>query len=445
MKRVAKSSNWTEAHVRRLFWRAGFGATPAEAKTWADRGRSATIRWLLNGSPGPELAGPAPTVDGKPLDPVNEWGHDVLWWLDRMVRTRRPLVEKMTLFWHDHFATIEQETPLMLRQNRTFRKHALGSFPALLRAVTKDPAMQLFLSLADSYKGAPNENYAREIMELFTLAKGYSERDIREAARALTGFRSLWRGDRFAGIRFDRRGHDRGRKRIFGKRGRFDWRDVVDLVCRHPVHAPFMVAKLWTYFVTAPLDQATKRRLVRTYRKSGLKIKPLVGAILVHPALYRDLDRPDMIKSPVVFVAGALRMLGRGVDKTDWTWLLLGMGQYPFWPPSVAGWEWGPAWLSTNTMQARFGCASSLISDGPAAVADGSTPASLAAAEHVARARDAVGSPWTSAHTGAVLESMVPRFFADLAADDERRGERADMCQRVLRHFLLSGPDAQLH
>ena len=160
----ATPGTWTEAHVRRLFWRAGFGATPAEAKAFAARGKAATIEWLLNGGPGPKLQGPPPKVDGKPLDPNNEWGHDVLWWLDRMVRSQRPLVEKLTLFWHDHFATSDQETPLMLRQNKMFRRRALGDFRALLTAVTKDPAMQLFLSLADSTKEAPNENYARELM-----------------------------------------------------------------------------------------------------------------------------------------------------------------------------------------------------------------------------------------------------------------------------------------
>ena len=126
------------------------------------------------------VRGSAPTVNGKRLDPVNEYGHDVLWWLDRMVRSQRPLVEKMTLFWHDHFATADQDTPLMLGQNHTLRRGGLGSFRTLLGAVTRDPAMQLFLSLADSDKRAPNENYARELMELFTLGSGYTERDIRE-------------------------------------------------------------------------------------------------------------------------------------------------------------------------------------------------------------------------------------------------------------------------
>src|SRR3954469_24416249 len=144
---------WTEDHVRRLHWRAGFGARPHEAAHWAAAGRDASVRALFDARP--VLVGPPPMVDGTPIDPVNEWSHDVLWWLDRMVRTQRPLEEKMTLLWHDHFATAGQDTPLMLAQNRLLRSRALGPFPHLLDGVMRDPAMQLFLSLADSTKDAP--------------------------------------------------------------------------------------------------------------------------------------------------------------------------------------------------------------------------------------------------------------------------------------------------
>jgi uncharacterized protein (DUF1800 family) len=443
-------SDWTEQHVRRLFWRAGFGATPDEAARWAGAGRDATIRWIVDGGNGAELVGPEPRVDGKPIDPLNVWGHDVLWWLDRMVRSQRPLVEKMTIFWHDHFATREQETPLMLAQNRMLRQRGLGDFKGLLRAVTTDPAMQLFLSLADSDKSAPNENYARELMELFTLGKGYTEHDIREAARALTGFQSRWtRSGDFRGIRWRREAHDAGVKRIFRKKGRFGWRDVTDLVCAHGSHAPFLVAKLWAFFVTAPLDPGTQRGLVATYKHSGHRIKPVVEAILRHPALYAELDRPDMVKSPLVFLAGALRLAGGGVQIDDWAWLLGQMGQYPFSPPSVAGWDWGPAWLSTNTIHARFQAITYLMRDGgPLAVADKSQPVHVAPADALASARRATGRPCTSPETDAALERLAEKLFDDIPAGkprDWRWQTRADMRERILRHFLLSGPDAHLH
>jgi uncharacterized protein (DUF1800 family) len=438
---------WSEQHVRRLFWRAGFGATPEEARRWAAAGQDATVKWLVNRAGGPQLVGPAPSVDGKPLDPVNEWGHDVLWWLDRMVRTQRPLEEKMTLFWHDHFATRDQETPWMLRQNRMLRRCCLSDFDTLLAKVTTDPAMQVFLSLADSGKWAPNENYARELMELFTLGKGYSERDIREAARALTGWRARWTDSGFRGIFYDRSWHDRGVKRIFHKRGRFDWRDVVRLVTGHKQHAPFLVEKLWGYFVTAPLDGGTRKSLVATYRRSGHKIKPVVEKILRHPALYAELDHPDMVKSPIVFLAGAIRAAGGGIQRDSWSWLLDQMGQFPFQPPSVAGWDWGAAWLSTNTVHARFQAITYLMTeDGPLTVPDGAAPVNGPADEAVARARAATGEPWTSPDTNAALDRLAAGFFADFKPRQTWGWqERSDMRERVLRHLLLSGPDAHLH
>jgi len=441
------SARWTEAHVRRLFWRAGFGASPKEAKRFAKRGKAATLGWLLNGGGGPSMVGPAPTVDGHAIDPTNEWGHDVLWWLDRMVRSQRPLVEKMTLFWHDHFATRDQDRPLMLRQNKMFRGRGLGPFPALLKAVTTDPAMQLFLSLADSDKDAPNENYARELMELFTLGSGYTEQDIREAARALTGFQSHWtRSGDFGGITYSADNHDPGVKHIFKKRGRFDWHDVVSLVTSHPAHAPYMVEQLWDYFVTEPLDHRSRAKLVKTYRGSGLKIKPLVAAILAHPKLYASLNSPAMVKCPVVFVAGSLRATRQYIDRDDWSWLLDSMGQYPFEPPSVAGWDWGPAWLSTNTVRARFTAVNYLVRYGALNVEDKSTPIGLSPDEHLARALQATGQPWISQSTHAALKGMVPRLFQGVKTTNTNQMQsRSDMAQRALRHLLLSGPDAQLH
>ena len=447
-RRVPAGGPWSEAHARRLLWRAGFGARPDEVAEWAKRGREATLKWVLDGGPrGAALVGPAPSADGKALDPVNEWAHDGLWWLDRMVRSQRPLVEKMTLFWHDHFATNDQDTPLMLRQNHTFRRYALGSFPKLLRAVTLDPAMQLFLSLPDSDKDSPNENFARELMELFTLGKGYTERDIREAARALTGFRSRWNDDGFQGISYEADRHDSGVKRIFGQRGRFAWPDVLKLVVEHPRHAPYLAAKLWDFFVASPPPRGTVRDLAAVYRRSGHKVKPLVAAILDHPALYRNLDAPDMVKSPIVYVAGSLRANNQPVSAQSLTWLLEGMGQRPFDPPSVAGWEWGPAWMSSNSMKVRFEWANRLVEDDLLGVKDGSTQPPAGPAEALEQALNATGRPWISNVTRSHLLDMAARYFDDLNARTRlpRRIERADMLQRSLRLVLLAGPDAQLH
>ena len=436
---------WSEAHVRRLFWRAGFGATPAEAARWAQAGQDATVKYLLRGPKG--LAGSAPMR----LDPLDKWSHRALWWLDRMVRTRRPLEEKLTLFWSDHFATAGQDTPLMLAQNRMLRAHALGSFRGLLGAVTRDPAMQLFLSLADSTKDAPNENYARELMELFTLGGGYTERDIREAARALTGFRTTWRNGDLQRIAFDPKLHDAGVKRIFGHRGRFGPDGVLDLVVAHPRHAPFLTRKLWDFFVTEPPDRATQRALVRVYRQSGHRIAPVAERILRHPALYARLDAPDMVKCPLVYVAGTLRTAGAGVTIEDYSWLLDQMGQLPFDPPSVAGWDWGTAWLTSQTLHSGVRFANALLSwndHPPLEVPDGSGDPALSADQQVDRALDALGRPWISDGTRRVLTDLAAGFFADLVKpwqQGQPKRDRADMLQRALRHLILSGPDAHLH
>ena len=226
-----------------------------------------------------------------------------------MVRTSRPLVERMTLVWHDWFATSDagvDSQRLMLNQNQLLREHALGAFPELLAEVTKDPAMLLFLNGTDNSKRSPNENYGREMLELFTLGagRGYTESDVRENARALTGFRNDWRrGVGSVNFRYDPNAHDTGTKTIFHHAGRFTWKDSVRLASTHPSHPSFFVRKLWSYFVPVPADDATERALEHLYVSSGRKIKPVVAAILKHPALY---EGPRMVKSPAVFNAGLL-------------------------------------------------------------------------------------------------------------------------------------------
>jgi uncharacterized protein (DUF1800 family) len=386
-------------------------------------------------------------VKGRKLDPVNEYGHDVLWWLDRMVRSQRPLVERLTLFWHDHFATSDQDTPLMLRQNHLMRSRGLGSFPGLLNGIMRDPAMQFFLSLADSTKAAPNENFARELMELFTLGGGYTETDVREVARALTGWRSQRHGSGSRGIRWSSKDHDTGPKTIFGHTGNYTPRDVIELVTHHPRHAPFLMAKLWASFTNEELSASTLRALVATYRRSDRRVKPVVAQILRHPALYTRLDAPDMIKQPVVLVAGLLRTTQTPITMSDYAWLLDQMGQVPFRPPSVAGWDGGTAWLSTNSMRARVSLANEVLAWGnsshpPLPVPKGAGHLGWNAAQHVRAAHDAVGRPWLSAGSHAVLRDLAANFFDEGRPPDR---DRADMLQRLLRHLMISGPDAQLH
>jgi uncharacterized protein (DUF1800 family) len=339
--------------AERLLWRAGFGPRPGQVAELARLGLDGAVRSLTQ--PGPErLTGPLPRDDkGRPIAPRDRWGHDHLWWLDRMVRTSRPLVERMTLVWHDWFATSNAgvgSQKLMLDQNELFRRHALGSFSDLLLDVTKDPAMLLWLSGSNSTRWAPNENYARELMELFTLGagRGYSEDDVRAQARSLTGWRNDWKESKGpVNFRFDNESHDGGVKKVFGKRGRFDWKDSCRLCLENPKHASFFVSKLWSYFIPVAPKASTSRALEQVYVSKGHAVQPLVEAILRHPALYTG---PRMVKPPIVYTAGLLRGRGRGVDTDAWSWLGSLAGQQLFYPPNVAGWE-DDRWLDTASFR----------------------------------------------------------------------------------------------
>ena len=201
-----------------------------------------------------------------------------------MVRTQAPLVERMTLVWHDWFATSKSGVPqkLMLRQNALLRRHALGNFERLALDITKDPAMLLWLNGTENNRWDVNENYARELQELFCLGagRGYGERDVRQLARALTGFRNDWTDSGPTRFRYDRKFHDPGAKKVYGRRGKYTWQDGVRMVTRHRRHPEFMVAKLWGYFIPSKPSAATTKQLARLYVQRDREVRPLLEAIL---------------------------------------------------------------------------------------------------------------------------------------------------------------------
>jgi uncharacterized protein (DUF1800 family) len=425
----------------RLLWRAGFGPAPGQAEKLARLGLEHAVHSLTHPA-STRLAGPKPHDEkGNPLAPRDAWGHDHCWWLDRMVRTQAPLIERMTLVWHDWFATSKDGSTqgLMLRQNALLRRHALGNFEALALDVTRDPAMLLWLNGTSNSRWDPNENYARELQELFCLGagRGYSEGDVRALARSFTGFRNDWRdGAGPVDFRFDPKSHDPGVKRVYGRRGKYDWRDAVRLVVGHKTHPEFMVAKLWSYFVPTPPPASTARALERMYLRGGRDVRPLVEAILRHPHLY-DAGR-RMVKPPVVQAAGMLRAVGRGIDTTAWSWLCEGAGQYLFMPPNVSGWD-DTRWLDTATFQARWQMAAQICQ--PAALnpdkAEGvpSEPAAL-----VARAAEFWNSP---ALSGAV-RSGLERYAADVMAtarEDWQRKSWPALTLNALRMLVATSPD----
>jgi hypothetical protein len=434
--------------AQRLLWRAGFGPRPGEAEALAAGGVVAAVRSLTRPSGGATLAGAEPvTDDGSPLAPLDAWGHDHLWWLDRMVRSDQPLVERMTLIWHDWFATSNSDVnsqQLMRDQNELLRAKALGDFGELLRDVTIDPAMLIWLSGISNARWSPNENYAREMMELFTIGAdrgAYTEADVRDLARALTGWRASWTDPvGFTDFRFDPNRADTGSKTLWAgtghaRTGAFDWRDAVTLCLESPYHRSFFVLKLWSYFVPSPPDAATQAALEALYISSGRSIGAVVEAILLHPDLYRGAP---LVKPPVVYAAGLLRATGQTIATESWTWLCAMAGQQLFYPPNVAGWN-DRAWLDTSRLYGRWYMAVYAVRPGSRDSADyaGSTETGLQAVD---TALAYVGGP------GLTSESLSTLLaFAEQAAPAgvDAAWHRA-LRQNALRQLIVSCPDHQV-
>ncbi|HVC83768.1 MAG TPA: DUF1800 family protein [Solirubrobacteraceae bacterium] len=429
--------------AERLLWRAGFGPRPGQAEVLASHGlRGAVLSLTRPASRG--LAGPPPRLEnGQPIAPYDVWGNDVLWWLDRMVRTRAPLIERMTLTWHDWFATSNEgvnSQRLMINQNRKQRRLALASFPQMLTAMTTDPAMLVWLSLSGSTRTAPNENYAREMQELFTLGAGdgYTEDDVREHARALTGWTNSWNAstgqpDQF---HFDPTLHDAGVKVIYRHRGRFGWRDSLRLALGHPEHPKYFVTKLWSYFSPAPLPARDTRAAAALYVSSRKQIRPVVEAMLMHPLVHAG---PRMVKPPIVQIAGMLRGIGRYIDTDAWAWESSLVGQMPFYPPNVAGWD-ATRWLNTGTWLARFNLTAEVIGSkralDPAKANVAGDPQTLT--EH---AIAFWGKPTVSPETFKALTAYARSAAVDAATASWEREQYPVLAVNALRALVVASPD----
>lgn len=277
------------------------------------------------------------------------------WWLGEMLTTPWPLTETMTLFWHNHFVSSQQKVrhpQLMYRQNVLLRRHALGNFGELLHAIARDPAMVIYLDSASNRKGQPNENFAREVMELFALGEGhYAERDIKEAARAFTG----WSIDPGTGeFVFRRAWHDEGVKTVLGVTGNLDGDAVLDILLARPETAEFIVAKLWREFVSPQPDPAEVRRIARVFREARYDVKAALGALLTSDAFYAEQNRGTLVKSPVDLIVGTLRQFNFTTGElTPFAFAAIRLGQNLFAPPNVKGWAGGEAWINSTTLLAR--------------------------------------------------------------------------------------------
>jgi uncharacterized protein (DUF1800 family) len=431
--------------AERLLWRAGFGPFPGEAEKLAKKGLRRAVRSLTHPRGKGALYGPEPTDDdGNPLAPYDAYGHDLLWWLDRMVRSSQPLVERMALVWHDWFATGDVDSQrLSIAQIELFKRRGLGSFRKLLLDVTRDPAMLVWLSGVDNTKDDPNENYGREMMELFTLGASdpatgypYTESDVREQARALTGWTADYEDDfGYTSFYYDPELHDFGRKRILHKKGKFDWRDSCELCLRHKAHVPFFIDKLWSYFIGEPPSGRTRKALQSLYRRNYYAIRPVVEAILLHPQLYRG---PSLVKPPVVQIAGMLKARGRGIDTESWTWISDQSGMRLFDPPNVAGWD-ETRWLDTSTFRGRWTAATRILRDEDIDP-DDDYPKGENPDEAIAQALAYWGNPALTDATRAELVGFCQRVEAAATHEWQQDYFRA-LRQNALRMLIATSPD----
>jgi hypothetical protein len=347
------AGDWNRKWAAHLFRRAAFGASDARINEAIKDGLSKTLNSLLTGSPD--------AVDL--LELLTETGQHYTdtaslraWWLYAMVEGGHPLREKLTLLWHNHFATSYakvRSVNLMYQQNVTLRKHSLGKFPPFLLDMSRDTAMLVWLDSNRNVKGAPNENYAREVMELFSLGVGnYTEKDIQEAARAFTG----WHHDESTTkFEFNQVLHDEGSKTVFGKTGKWKGEDIVRLCCEHQACATFIVGKLYAYFVSE--TQPPKELLVplaEQFRKSGHDIADVVKTILSSRLFFSDHAYHKRVKWPVECALGAINSaVPSRVPLHDVVDSLGRMGQALFSPPNVKGWRTGTDWLNSATLLAR--------------------------------------------------------------------------------------------
>ena len=380
---TTKFNDWNWEKARHLLFRAGFGGRQEEIQTVLGKGLPATLEDLLSG-PARELPTPKWLDEDKKIDPreIRRLGEEERkqlqqrnrqhtrelqgGWLQFMMSAPTPadmLHSKMTFFWHGHFAASAEKvrsTPFIYDQLKLFHDHALGNFGDLLRAIIRDPAMLRYLDNDQNQKGKPNENLARELMELFSLGPGnYTEPDIREGARALTGYSLEPHQFRYRPFL-----HDAGSKTILGRTGNFNGEDFVNLILEQPACAEFMARKFWIYFAGENPPEAVVKTLAQKFRNGKYDVKTLLREMFSHPQFYAAEVMGTQIKSPVQLIIGAARTLELSVSNFEfYSRMLFMMGQVPYLPPNVKGWPGDREWIDTSRLVTRYSFAE-IIAEG---------------------------------------------------------------------------------
>jgi len=445
--------SWNLQRVGHLYRRASFGASWTELQTALKDGPEKTIDRLLKGGSGQAEfdAESRPMADS--IARVNNGQQIRAWWLYRMLYGPHPLQEKLTLFWHNHFATSNAKVNnagFMLGQYELMRKHALGNFAELLQGMSKDPAMLIWLDGRDSKKGNPNENYARELMELFSLGIGhYTEKDIREAARAFTGWeiqgnKASWNKGQF----------DDGQKTVLSKTGNFQAEDIVKICLDQKACPYFITSKLFRFLIseTVPATPALLEPLAANFRASGFNFGQLVETMLRSNLFFSTDVYRTQIKAPVDFALGIVRALEGKPGTTALAIALQELGQNVFFPPSVKGWDGGQAWLNGQTLLYRQNLSLALTSTEDVRFNNRTDPALLARKHGKTKPEEIVtffldlflqGDVQADSRarlmeymTRATRQSL-PIYWTDEDAADHR--------VRTLAHLVLTLPEYQLH
>lgn len=434
--------------INHLLRRAGFGCTPEELKRYVALGYEGTLEELLH----PD------TVDNSELEQqIKQQDFDFTtiedlkrWWIYRMAFTRRPLEEKMTLFWHGHFATSNRKVANaygMYGQNMLLRKYALGNFHQMLYNVSKDPAMIIWLDNQQNRKGKPNENYAREIMELFTLGIGnYTERDIKESARAFTGWQTLP-----SGFFFNQRQHDDGVKTFLGSTGNLNGDDVIEILVKQKATSKFLATKLIKFFAFDDPDPAMVNRIADVYMSSRYNMGKVVRAIFTDPAFLSDKAFHAKIKSPAELVIGSIKTLQIKKMDGDLPTTMARMGQDLFMPPNVKGWDGGTAWIATDTMMERFNFANRISSAKFTEMAKFNSPAEIVAKQGLKSAGQLVDYFLDILVDGDVPASARANLVAYVSSDIRGNVSKTvldeqtlDAKLRGLVHLIMTLPTYQL-
>jgi uncharacterized protein (DUF1800 family) len=430
------SITWNRDAAAHLYRRAGFGATAEEIDRAVAEGLEATLARLTDLSV--DNAALQQRLTALNLD-LTTLGGIARWWVTRMIYTARPLEERMTFFLHDHFATGFQKVAdagWMLQQNELLRRFALGSVTTLTIEISRDPAMLRWLDNFLSRKEQPNENYGRELLELFTLGHGnYTEDDVMAAARAFTGWTLSRETRQFVYVdRF----HDHGQKTFLGRTGDWNGDDIVRMACATPEHAHFLTRKLFESFAYAPAEDDVVERLAAVYASSGTSLRALVTAILTAPEMYSERAIWSRVKSPVEYAVAAARQLRiEGDPSRVASGMLAAGGQVPFDPPDVDGWPEGLAWINSGTILGRMNFASALC-----AALD---PARLAAGSRIEAASQMVDL-WLDRlgplHVGLPTRAKLEQY---LASGGGLSPQNQTAKARGLAHLVLSLPEWQMN